>query len=41
MGLFSKGASVQTIGAEITQKIGDFFVSDVDGDPDNLLMVSL
>jgi 3,4-dihydroxy 2-butanone 4-phosphate synthase / GTP cyclohydrolase II len=28
------GASFRTVGAEITQKTGDFFVSDADGDLD-------
>lgn len=33
-GLPRSGASVQTVGAEITQETGDFFVSDAEGDPD-------
>jgi 3,4-dihydroxy 2-butanone 4-phosphate synthase / GTP cyclohydrolase II len=33
-GLPGPGASVRTVGAEITQATGDFFVSDAEGDPD-------
>jgi hypothetical protein len=33
-GLLGPGASVRTVGAEITQETGDFFVSDAEGDPD-------
>ncbi|OEL31051.1 putative monofunctional riboflavin biosynthesis protein RIBA 3, chloroplastic [Dichanthelium oligosanthes] len=33
-GLDASGASFRTVGAEITQETGDFFVSDAEGDPD-------
>jgi 3,4-dihydroxy 2-butanone 4-phosphate synthase/GTP cyclohydrolase II len=33
-GLNASGASFRTVGAEITQETGDFFVSDAEGDPD-------
>ncbi|XP_062179922.1 probable monofunctional riboflavin biosynthesis protein RIBA 3, chloroplastic isoform X1 [Phragmites australis] len=33
-GLNGSGASFRTVGAEITQETGDFFVSDAEGDPD-------
>ncbi|CAN6327967.1 unnamed protein product [Urochloa humidicola] len=33
-GLNASGASFRTVGAEITQETGDFFVSDAGGDPD-------
>ena len=32
--LNASGASFRTVGAEITQETGDFFVSDAEGDPD-------
>jgi 3,4-dihydroxy 2-butanone 4-phosphate synthase / GTP cyclohydrolase II len=33
-GLDASAGSFRTVGAEITQDTGDFFVSDAEGDPD-------
>jgi 3,4-dihydroxy 2-butanone 4-phosphate synthase/GTP cyclohydrolase II len=33
-GLNGSASSFRTVGAEITQETGDFFVSDAEGDPD-------